>query len=103
MCPAPNIYKRRQDMKLIQTMTATALGLALINPALAAVSPEEAAKLDSELTPFGAQRAASADGVIPAWDGGLTEPPSQLRRRRQAPQPVAGRAALPGNHPGQYG
>ncbi len=43
--------------------------------ALAKVSPEEAEKLKSTLTPFGAERAGNADGTIPAWDGGLTGPP----------------------------
>ena len=42
--------------------------------ALAAVSAEEAAKLKTTLTPFGAERAGNADGTIPAWDGGLTTP-----------------------------
>ena len=49
---------------LIASMMAglilVALGLTGMGQALAAVSPEEAAKLDSELTPFGAQRAAFA-------------------------------------------
>lgn len=39
--------------------------------ALAAVSPEEASKLKTSLTPVGAERAGSADGSIPAWTGGM--------------------------------
>jgi hypothetical protein len=39
--------------------------------AFAAVSADEAASLDRDLTPMGAVRAASADGRIPAWTGGL--------------------------------
>lgn len=42
----------------------------------AAVSAEDAAKLKTTLTPFGAERAGNADGTIPAWDGGLTEAPA---------------------------
>lgn len=30
----------------------------------------------SHLTPIGAEKAANADGSIPAWDGGVDEPPS---------------------------
>lgn len=45
--------------------------LLLASHALAAVSTEEAAKLQSSLTPIGAERDASSDGQIPAWDGGL--------------------------------
>jgi hypothetical protein len=41
---------------------------------MAAVPAEEAAKLKSELTPFGAERAANKDGSIPAWTGGHTTP-----------------------------
>lgn len=42
-------------------------------PAAAGVGPDEAAKLKGELTPLGAERAANADGSIPAWDGGYTK------------------------------
>ena len=43
-------------------------------PAVAAVSADEAAKLKTELTPLGAEKAASKDGSIPAWTGGMTKP-----------------------------
>ena len=44
--------------------------------ALAAPSEEEIARLDGpELTPVGAERAGNADGTIPEWRGGITEPP----------------------------
>ena len=43
-------------------------------PALAAVSAEEAAKLKTELTPLGAEKAGNKDGSIPAWTGGYTTP-----------------------------
>lgn len=38
--------------------------------AMAAVTPEEAAALGGELTPFGALKAGNADGSIPAYTGG---------------------------------
>ena len=41
---------------------------------MSAVSVEEAAKLKSELTPFGAEKAGNRDGSIPAWTGGHTTP-----------------------------
>ena len=44
--------------------------------ALAAVSADEAKQLGTTLTAFGAQKAASADGAIPAYTGGLTQPPA---------------------------
>ncbi len=41
----------------------------------AKVSPEEAARLETDLTPLGAERAGNADGSIPPWTGGITQPP----------------------------
>ena len=54
-----------------QLLAAVAVLAAL--PTLAA-TPEEAAKLKSELTPFGAEKAGNKDGSIPAWTGGYTTP-----------------------------
>jgi hypothetical protein len=48
-----------------------------LSTAHADVSPEEAAKLKTELTPLGAERAGNKDGSIPAWTG-------------NAPAPIAG-------------
>lgn len=44
--------------------------LACATLAEAAVSPEEAAKLKTTLTPMGAERAGNKDGSIPPWEGG---------------------------------
>ncbi len=53
---------------------AAILAVLLVQPAVfAAVSPEEAGKLKSELTPLGAEKAGNKDGSIPAWTGGLTQ------------------------------
>ncbi|OIN44636.1 outer membrane lipoprotein-sorting protein [Pseudomonas azotoformans] len=43
----------------------------LASHVMAAVSPEEAAKLGTTLTPVGAEKAGNADGSIPAWTGGI--------------------------------
>lgn len=56
--------------KMILQCSALALGLWAAN-LMAAVSPEEAAKLGTSLTPVGAQKAGNADGSIPAWTGGI--------------------------------
>jgi len=42
--------------------------------AVAGATAEEAARLKTELTPFGAERAGNKDGSIPAWTGGYTTP-----------------------------
>jgi hypothetical protein len=57
---------------------AVAIG-AVACAARAAVAPEEAAALGTTLTAFGAERAGSADGLIPAYDGGLAKAPANYR------------------------
>jgi hypothetical protein len=52
--------------------------LAAAGACWAKVSPDEAAKLGTTLTPNGAEKAANADGSIPAWDGGL--PKTEMAR-----------------------
>ncbi|WLH29141.1 DUF1329 domain-containing protein [Pseudomonas canadensis] len=53
-----------------KTIAVLALSLLATN-VMAAVSPEEAAKLGTTLTPVGAEKAGNADGSIPAWTGGI--------------------------------
>jgi hypothetical protein len=62
-------------------------GIALGAQTFAAVSATDAAKLGNELTPLGAEKAANADGSIPAWTGGLTS---------------AAQAGFPNFRPGQH-
>lgn len=53
------------------------LGLALLGvSAEGALSSDELARLGQDLTPLGGEKAGNADGTIPAWTGGLTEPPA---------------------------
>ena len=47
--------------------------------ATAAVSEKEASRLGADLTPFGAEKAANADGSIPAWTGGNTTVPAGFK------------------------
>ncbi|MFW7348361.1 MAG: DUF1329 domain-containing protein [Pigmentiphaga sp.] len=49
----------------------------------------EAAKLKDELTPMGGQRAGNADGSIPAWTGGQTEPVAGFKNGGRRPDPFA--------------
>ncbi|MFJ3054983.1 DUF1329 domain-containing protein [Herbaspirillum sp. NPDC087042] len=41
-----------------------------------AAGTSDAARLGADLTPFGAEKAASKDGSIPAWSGGLSKAPA---------------------------
>lgn len=57
-----------------------ALVMAMIGSSTqAAITAEEAAKLGVELTPIGAEPNANADGSIPAWAGGMTQPPANYK------------------------
>jgi hypothetical protein len=57
--------------------------------AQAKVTAEEAAKLTGELTPLGAIRAGNADGTIPAWEGGILQPPAGYKKGMHHPDPFA--------------
>ena len=49
-----------------------------INIAFAKVSEQEAARLEKDLTPLGAERAGNKDGSIPAWTGKMLGLPAGL-------------------------
>ncbi len=57
--------------------------------AMAGVTPGQAAKLKSDLTPFGAEKAGNADGTIPAWDGGFTQAIPGFENGGRRPDPFA--------------
>jgi hypothetical protein len=57
-------------MRMNWTVACLLVSARLWMPAAAAVSVEEAAHLDKNLTAIGAEREANADGSIPAWQGG---------------------------------
>jgi len=65
----------------MSAMKYSALFLLLVICPLAGakVSSLEAARLKSDLTPLGAERAGNAAGTIPAWDGGLTQAPADYK------------------------
>ena len=76
-------------MKVRWTIHAAALALALVAaaPAAAKVTAAEAARLGAELTPLGAIRAGNESGTIPAWEGGIKEPPAGYRRGKHLVDP----------------
>lgn len=61
--------------KKISLAAASAALLAVSTTVTAAVSADEAAKLKTTFTPFGAVKAGNAAGTIPPWEGGLTKVP----------------------------
>jgi hypothetical protein len=68
---------------------ALAAALAALIPAHAAVTAEEAAKLKTELTPFGAERAGNKEGTIPPWTGGYTTPLAGFKNGGRRGDPFA--------------
>jgi Protein of unknown function (DUF1329) len=58
----------------LKKLIAVVAACVVLEPAIAAVTPQEAAKLGNELTPLGGEKAGNAAGTIPAWDGGLSSP-----------------------------
>jgi hypothetical protein len=75
-------YQSKQEnnkMKFVHTLLAASLAMAFAAHAQAAVSTQEAAKLGTSLTLVGAEKAANADGSIPAYTGGLNTPPANFR------------------------
>ncbi len=61
--------------------------------AYAKASADDAAKLGvsgTPLTPLGAERAGNAAGTIPAWTGGVTQPPAGYKVGMHHPDPFAG-------------
>ena len=73
---------------MLKVAAAVAVAFTAATAAHSGVSPAEAAKLKSELTPLGAERAANKDGTIPAWTGGLTTPTPGYKGGRR-PDPFA--------------
>ena len=70
------------------TILSAAVIMALGAPAaLAKVSQADADKLGTTLTPLGGDKAANADGSIPAWDGGITTVPAGYKAGDHHPDP----------------
>jgi hypothetical protein len=73
----------------IRTLIGAAVALTLSAGALAAVSPQDAARLQTTLTPLGAEKAGNAAGSIPAWTGGITQAPPGFKPGQHPVDPYA--------------
>ncbi len=83
----------KTNKSMMQTGAAFLLSLFAAS-VMAAVSPDEAAKLGTTLTPFGAEKAGNADGTIPAWTGGLATNAAAVDDRGFLANPFAGEKPL---------
>ena len=73
----------------MKTLAAALLTASMASTGLAAVTADEAAKLKSDLTPLGAEKAGNKDGSIPAWSGGYTKVPAGYKSGQPRPDPFA--------------
>jgi hypothetical protein len=64
------------------------------NNAFAEVAADQAARLGKELTPTGATAAGNTAGTIPAWTGGITQPPQGYKVGTFHQDPYAADAPL---------
>ena len=83
----------KTNKTLVQTGAAFVLSLFAAS-VMAAVSADEAAKLGTTLTPFGAEKAGNADGSIPAWAGGISTTAAAVDSRGFLGNPFAGEKPL---------
>jgi len=60
----------------------------------ASVDSAQASRLGQDLTPLGGERAGNAAGTIPAWDGGLAQPPANYQPGMHHPDPYSADAPL---------
>ena len=56
---------------------------------VATATAQSAADLGKSLTPLGAEKAGNAAGTIPAWEGGITQPPAGYKAGEHHPDPFA--------------
>ena len=74
--------------KLTKYSLAVCIGLVLgSGQILAGAKPDQIDRLRQDLTPMGSERAGNADGTIPEWTGGITEPPAGYSPGDHHPNP----------------
>lgn len=83
--------------KKVMYLTATAVAVLLTaGSAWAKVPADQVARLGNDLTPMGSEKAGSPDGMVPAWDGGLSAPPAGVKFDAKTQNPAN---PFPGDQP----
>ncbi len=75
---------------LLRAGAALLLWAASSLPAAAELPADQIARLGADLTPLGGERAGNEAGSIPAWTGGIVEPPEGYVRGEHHRDPFAG-------------
>ena len=60
-------------------LLATAVAVLVTGSAWAKSPADQVARLGKDLTPMGSERAGTPDGMVPAWEGGLSAPPAGIK------------------------
>lgn len=76
------------------SLLSSAVALAFAFGVQAKLPADQVARLGSDLTPMGAEKAGNKDGSIPAWEGGITKPPAGYKPGDHHPDPFAGDKVL---------
>ena len=69
------------------TLTTVFIAAAFSSGSHGALSTDQIARLGDDLTPLGAEMAGNAEGTIPAWTGGITDPPAGYTPGEHHPDP----------------
>ena len=77
-----------KNAKFYGALATTAL-IFTATQGFAGPKPNDIGRLSDDLTPMGSERAGNADGTIPAWTGGITEPPAGFTVGDHHPDPFA--------------
>jgi hypothetical protein len=83
-----------KNKKIAFCLGILATALVAAQGSWAAVSADEAAKLNTTLTPLGAERAGNADNSIPKWEGGYTKVDPSFKNGGKRSDPFSGEKAL---------
>lgn len=67
-------------MKYLNSLLSASLAVVIAGNAHAAAPAQDVARLGKDLTMVGADKAGSADGAIPAYQGGLSTPPAGFKQ-----------------------
>jgi len=76
------------------SLLSSAVALAFAFGVQAKLPADQVARLGSDLTPVGAEKAGNKDGSIPAWEGGITKAPAGYKPGDHHPDPFAGDKVL---------